>query len=113
MGTDFQSSLSLTDMLNIFETFLPQLLRYPNPSDPLNNEAATLLMRDPPSYNAKVKDFVKRFATAEQVPAGDEDDDEDEDEDESGSEDGEMSDMGSLGGDEEDGGVGTNGRMDL
>jgi ubiquitin-conjugating enzyme E2 H len=101
-------------MLNIFETFLPQLLRYPNPSDPLNNEAATLLMRDPPSYNAKVKDFVKRFATAEQVPAGgEEDEDDDEDEDESGSEDGEMSDMGSLGGDEDEGGVGTNGNMDL
>ena len=98
-------------MLNIFETFLPQLLRYPNPSDPLNNEAATLLMRDPPSYNAKVKDVVKRFATAEQVPAGDEDEDEDE-EDESGSDDGEMSDMGSLG-EDEDGGVGTNGNMDL
>jgi len=108
-------------MLNIFETFLPQLLRYPNPSDPLNNEAATLLMRDPPSYNAKVKDFVKRFATSEHVP-----DQNDEDEDGSGSESGsgsgsggedgegdEMSDMGSLGGDEDDDVGEVNGRMDL
>lgn len=43
------------DMINIFEVFLPQLLRYPNPSDPLNGEAAALLMRDPTSYDAKVK----------------------------------------------------------
>lgn len=43
------------DMINIFEVFLPQLLRYPNPADPLNGEAAALLMREPKSYDAKVK----------------------------------------------------------
>jgi ubiquitin-conjugating enzyme E2 H len=43
------------DMINIFEVFLPQLLRYPNPSDPLNGEAAALLLRDPTTYEAKVK----------------------------------------------------------
>lgn len=43
------------DMLNIFEVFLPQLLRYPNASDPLNSEASSLLMREPKSYEAKVK----------------------------------------------------------
>ena len=43
------------DMINIFEVFLPQLLRYPNPTDPLNGEAAALLMRDPKNYEAKVK----------------------------------------------------------
>lgn len=43
------------DMLNIFEVFLPQLLRYPNPADPLNGEAAALLMREPKAYEAKVK----------------------------------------------------------
>lgn len=42
-------------MINIFEVFLPQLLRYPNPSDPLNGEAAAMLMREPKSYEAKVK----------------------------------------------------------
>ena len=43
------------DMINIFEVFLPQLLRYPNPTDPLNGEAAALLMRDPKTYELKVK----------------------------------------------------------
>ena len=43
------------DMINIFEVFLPQLMRYPNPTDPLNGEAAALLMREPRSYDVKVK----------------------------------------------------------
>ncbi|KAG5974278.1 Ubiquitin-conjugating enzyme E2 8 [Claviceps cyperi] len=51
------------DMLNIFEVFLPQLLRYPNPTDPLNGEAAAMLIREPKSYDAKVKDYVLKYAT--------------------------------------------------
>jgi ubiquitin-conjugating enzyme E2 H len=51
------------DLVNVFEVFLPQLLLYPNPTDPLNGEAAALLMRDPPGYAAKVKDYVSRYAT--------------------------------------------------
>lgn len=43
------------DMVNIFEVFLPQLLRYPNPTDPLNGEAAALMMREPKGYEVKVK----------------------------------------------------------
>lgn len=43
------------DLINVFEVFLPQLLLYPNPTDPLNGEAAAMLMRDPTSYNNKVK----------------------------------------------------------
>jgi len=53
------------DMINIFEVFLPQLLRYPNPSDPLNGEAAALLMREPKMYEQKVKDYLKKYATVE------------------------------------------------
>ena len=49
------------DMINIFEVFLPQLLRYPNPTDPLNGEAAALLMRDPKTYEAKVKGRLCMF----------------------------------------------------
>jgi hypothetical protein len=44
-----------TDLINVFEVFLPQLLLYPNPQDPLNGEAAALLMRAPDAYNKKVR----------------------------------------------------------
>ncbi|KAJ3365667.1 ubiquitin-conjugating enzyme E2 8 [Allomyces macrogynus ATCC 38327] len=57
------------DMINIFEVFLPQLLRYPNPTDPLNGEAAALMMREPAAYEAKVKDYVQRFASKEAYDA--------------------------------------------
>lgn len=49
------------DMLNIFEVFLPQLLRYPNPSDPLNGEAAALMMREPKAYEARVKGVLNIY----------------------------------------------------
>ncbi|KAI6778232.1 Ubiquitin-conjugating enzyme E2 8 [Emericellopsis cladophorae] len=66
------------DMINIFEVFLPQLLRYPNPADPLNGEAAALLLREPKNYEAKVKEYVKRYANQEAVDdAGRESEDDD------------------------------------
>jgi len=55
------------DLINIFEVFLPQLLLYPNPSDPLNGEAAALLLREPDAYNAKVKELVSKYANKEEV----------------------------------------------
>lgn len=66
------------DLVNVFEVFLPQLLRYPNPSDPLNGEAAAMLMRDPKSYEVKVKEYVKRFASGEPVANNAENDDDSE-----------------------------------
>lgn len=47
----------------MFEVFLPQLLRYPNPADPLNGEAAALLMRDPKAYAKKVESYVEKYAS--------------------------------------------------
>lgn len=44
-----------SDLVNVFEVFLPQLLLYPNPSDPLNGEAAALMMRDRATYDQRVK----------------------------------------------------------
>jgi len=55
------------DLINVFEVFLPQLLLYPNPTDPLNGEAAALLMREPETYNKKVKEYVDKYAKAEQA----------------------------------------------
>lgn len=88
-------------MINIFEVFVPQLLRYPNPTDPLNGEAAALLMREPAAYELKVKgnlkiiytliqgilyykvwihgkEYVCKYATKEAVEATDEVSDEEE-----------------------------------
>lgn len=46
---------AIADLLNVFEVFLPQLLLYPNPSDPLNGDAASLMMKDKKQYDQKVK----------------------------------------------------------
>ncbi|TVY39975.1 Ubiquitin-conjugating enzyme E2 [Lachnellula occidentalis] len=80
------------DMINIFEVFLPQLLRYPNPTDPLNGEAAALLMREPKAYEAKVKEYVTKYASKDAADeAGAESDDDDD-----------MSSVGSFGDDDDD-----------
>ncbi|ODV97209.1 hypothetical protein PACTADRAFT_48958 [Pachysolen tannophilus NRRL Y-2460] len=50
------------DIFNIFETFLPQLLSYPNAADPLNGEASSLYLKDNNLYIEKVKSYVKRYA---------------------------------------------------
>ncbi|KAI9803576.1 MAG: hypothetical protein M1825_001919 [Sarcosagium campestre] len=66
-------------MINIFEVFLPQLLRYPNPTDPLNGEAAALLMREPKGYESKVKEYVQKYATKDAADdAGDDSEEEDD-----------------------------------
>jgi len=50
---------------NIFESFLPQLLTYPNPIDPLNGDAAAMYLHKPEEYKKKVQDYVKKYATEE------------------------------------------------
>ena len=56
-----------TDLLNVFEVFLPQLLLYPNANDPLNGAAAALYLRDPQSFNHHVKAHVARHASPEAI----------------------------------------------
>ncbi len=95
------------DLVNVFQTFLPQLLLYPNPSDPLNGEAAALHMRDPEAYKKKVVDYVQKYAQPDDVTRlnrtgqlpQDEDGKEDEDESDgflSSSDEDEAGDMGDL-----------------
>ncbi|GAB2232165.1 hypothetical protein Droror1_Dr00011192 [Drosera rotundifolia] len=57
------------DLVNVFEVFLPQLLLYPNPSDPLNGEAAALMMRDRPNYDQRVKEYCEKYAKPEHIGA--------------------------------------------
>ncbi|KAJ1512352.1 hypothetical protein HMI54_015773 [Coelomomyces lativittatus] len=102
----FHPNIDEIHISNVFDVFLPQLLRYPNPTDPLNGEAAAMLMREPTAYEAKVKDYVTRFASKEvyeaikednvsaseeelssvgslsEVPVDDDDDDDEEEEEE-------------------------------
>lgn len=68
----------LPELINIFEIFLPQLLRYPNPADPLNGEAAALLMRDPKAYAKKVESYVDKYASNEDADRAGEHGDDDE-----------------------------------
>ncbi|XP_057482421.1 ubiquitin-conjugating enzyme E2-23 kDa-like isoform X1 [Actinidia eriantha] len=62
-----QSWSPMFDLLNVFEVFLPQLLLYPNPSDPLNGDAASLMMKDQKQYEQKVKEYCERFAKKENI----------------------------------------------
>ena len=50
------------ELKNIFEEFLPQLLLYPNPKDPLNHEAAELYLKHKKNYDEKVKKYVVLYA---------------------------------------------------
>ena len=43
------------DLINIFDIFLPQLLLYPNPADPLNAEAAALNMKNQEKFKERVR----------------------------------------------------------
>lgn len=63
------------DMLNIFETFLPQLLRYPNPADPLNGEASAMMNRDYKGYCEKIAAMIKQYATKEAIDEAEEEPD--------------------------------------
>jgi ubiquitin-conjugating enzyme E2 H len=53
-----QTWTPMYSLTNVFEVFLPQLLTYPNPADPLNSDAASMFMKDPNKYEEKVRSFV-------------------------------------------------------
>jgi ubiquitin-conjugating enzyme E2 H len=57
----------LFDLKNIFDVFLPQLLTYPNPSDPLNGEAAALMLKEPEKFKKRVQDHVVKYASIKEV----------------------------------------------
>ncbi|KAL0210338.1 hypothetical protein RCL1_004774 [Eukaryota sp. TZLM3-RCL] len=72
-NVDFSSGSICLDVLSqnwspmynlnhVFDVFLQQLLLYPNPNDPLNGEAARLLLRNPEEYNKKARAFCEQHA---------------------------------------------------
>ena len=68
-----QTWMPTFELKNIFEEFLPQLLLYPNPSDPLNADAADLLLHHKKKYEEKVKKYVKLYAIDKESDKKDED----------------------------------------
>ncbi|KAK6153039.1 hypothetical protein DH2020_012678 [Rehmannia glutinosa] len=81
-----QSWSPMFDLLNVFEVFLPQVLLYPNPSDPLNGDAASLMMKDKAQYEQKVRglrcqkmnlEYCERYARKEHIEISDEESDDD------------------------------------
>ena len=68
------------ELQHVFDVFLPQLLLYPNPKDPLNGAAAYLMLKDPEQYKNKVdfyilktpiqvKEYVKKYANDPELVA--------------------------------------------
>ena len=48
---------------HILSVFLPQLLTYPNPDDPLNPNAASLYIEDMENFNKTVKLVMEKYNT--------------------------------------------------
>lgn len=66
------------DLVNVFSVFLPQLLLYPNPTDPLNPHAAMVMLKDKEQYDKTIKEYVKKFAGVDFAMDDDEDEDEED-----------------------------------
>ncbi|GAA0175622.1 ubiquitin-protein ligase [Lithospermum erythrorhizon] len=71
-----ESWSAMGDLVAVFEIFIPQLLKYPNPNDPHNREAAALLLADPATYEARVREYCERYATPEETSQEEKEDDE-------------------------------------
>lgn len=78
---------------HIFETFIPQLLNYPNAADPLNGDASSLYLSNKALYEDKVRAYVRKYANRgeilrqfnEEMGLEPDSDDDDEAEDRAGS----------------------------
>lgn len=53
-----QTWTPIYNLNHIYSTFIPQLLLYPNPDDPLNKEAADLYLTDIELFKKRVKESI-------------------------------------------------------
>ena len=60
-----QTWTPLYSLVNVFDIFLPQLLTYPNATDPLNAKAGKLFLDNKGEYEREVRDHVKVHASRE------------------------------------------------
>ena len=56
-----QTWTPIYNLCHIYDTFIPQLLTYPNADDPLNTEAAELLLSNNDLFNEKVKNTINKY----------------------------------------------------
>ena len=49
------------NLCHIIDTFIPQLLLYPNANDPLNEDAAALYLSDINSFKITVKNYMDKY----------------------------------------------------
>ncbi|CAL9077526.1 unnamed protein product [Musa acuminata var. zebrina] len=52
----------MIDLLSVFENYITQFLLTPNPLNPLNEEAAELMITDHSAYEQKVKEHCQKYA---------------------------------------------------
>ncbi|KAK4358521.1 hypothetical protein RND71_020750 [Anisodus tanguticus] len=69
-------ALYVLDVIN--QSWSPMLLLYLDPSDPLNGDAASLMMKDKNQYEQKVKEYCERYTKKENVVGTPKDDSDDE-----------------------------------
>ena len=54
-----QTWTPIFNLLHIYDTFLPQLLLYPNPDDPMNEDIAMMMLHTPEEYKNLVINSIK------------------------------------------------------
>lgn len=53
----------IISLKDVFEMYIPQLLQYPEPSDPFNGAAASMMSTDLDAYKTYVRNYVVEHAT--------------------------------------------------
>ncbi|ONK63768.1 uncharacterized protein A4U43_C07F18730 [Asparagus officinalis] len=64
---------SVFDLVMVFKDFLPRFLKEPNPDDPMNPEAAELMIHDRPAYEQRVKEYCETYAKPQGTGSPEED----------------------------------------